>query len=181
MTFPGYVAPTLALIDAGVMHVGPTPAGMGATRGGLRFDPGRELRHIDFDGKRSDIAGLHRVTSYDPKLSGNMIEFSQAAVGRYEPGHASAESGSDMVFTPIAADQFLVAGDYLRHVTWTGRLQDNKAARVKFDWALVRKYTMTTTDKGEVAVEIEIVGVLAPGETNLSKCPYTIEYLNVVS
>jgi hypothetical protein len=173
MPFPGYVAPKGFGVDAGVLYVGTSPVGMGATEGGLTFDPGKEIGHPTFDGMTSEIAGLHRVLDYSAnKISGDMLDLSGTAIGRYEPGSASDGSTGTNTITPIDATVFLAQGNYLRGVTYIGRRSDGKTIQVYMDWALIKKYTVKSAPKKEMLVSIEITAVLAPTETNLNKCPY---------
>lgn len=173
MTFPGYVKPSGFGVDAGVVYVGTTPVGMGATEGGLTFDPGKEIGHPTFDGMTSEIAGLHRVLDYSAnKLSGDMLDLSGVAIGRYEPGSTSSSTSGTNTITPIDATVFLQSGDYLRAVTFIGRRSDGKTIQVYMDWAIIKKYTVKSAPKKETLVSIEIAAVLAPTETNLNKCPY---------
>src|SRR5574337_953607 len=123
MAFPGYVKPSDLMIDAGVLYVGATPAGMGATRGGIKFDPGATMRNVPFDGKTTDIAGLDRITDYNAKITGKMIDLSGPSLQQLHPGSTSSDSGSEHIVTPIDATVMLSAGDYLTDVTWIGRAQ----------------------------------------------------------
>ena len=169
-SFPGYVKPQNVGLDAGVLYVG--GVGMGASVGGFSFDPGRTVRNIPFDGKTSGIVALDRVLDYSTnKLSATIIDFSAAALMRYEPGSTSDGSASNTV-TPIDAQTIFVVGDYLQDVEWIMRNSSGGSTRIKMAWALVQKYTVKSTDKDEVKAAIEITAQLAATETDLNKCPY---------
>jgi len=174
MAFPGYVAPTNLMIDAGVLYVGASPLGMGATRGGIKFDPGAEMRNVPFDGKTTDIAGLDRVTAYNAKFTGKMIDLSGPSLQRLNPGSTSSDSGSEHIITPIDATVMLAAGDYLTDVKWIGRAQTGGTVEVLFAHAIVEKFSVSGTDKAEAEVDISIKAVLAATETNLNACPFTM-------
>jgi len=169
-SFPGYVKPQRVGLDAGVFYL--AGVGMGATMGGASWDPGREVRNIPFDGKTSNIVGLDRVLDYSKnKLTTTMLDFSGAALMRYEPGSTSDGSASNTI-TPIDAQTIFVAGDYLQNLEWIGRTSDGGAMYLKMAWALVQKYTVKSADKDEVKAAIEITAMLSDTETDLNKCPY---------
>lgn len=174
MAFPGYAAPTGFVVDAAVLLVGSTP--MGASDGGITFNPGREVRHVEFDGKTSEIAGLHRVTAYGPTITGRFKDLSGAAILRYEPGSTSDGSSTNL-FTMKPARDFWVTGDYLAAVKLKGNRTPvggvTKALVVNFAYAYVQSYQIITLDKDEADVELTLIGVLAPGATDLELCPYT--------
>lgn len=172
MAFPGYAAPTGFVVDAAVLLHGSTP--MGATKGGLTWNPGKEIRHVEFDGLSTEIAGLHRILAYKPTISGNMKDLSAAAIGRYEPGSTS-DGSSTNTYTMKPAKEFYASGDYLQDVTFKGNRSDGKAFVIKLAWAIVREYNITTPDRNEADVAITLEGVLQPGATDLELCPYTIQ------
>lgn len=173
MSFPGYSAPAAFVIDAGVLLVGSTP--IGATRGGVAFDPGISYRHVEFDGKTTDIAGLHRITEYAPTLSGDLLDLTDAAIGRYFPG-SSSDGSSNNLFTMKAARAFLVTGDYLTNVKFVGSQSDGAAETIviTFARALVEKATFKTNDKDEALVSVTLRAVLDVNATNLEAAPFTI-------
>src|SRR5688572_5276840 len=142
MDFPGYDKPEEYAVDAGVLKVGGTTVGIGATVGGLTFEPGKEYRNVEFDGKTTDIAENDRVISYNSTISGDMLELSSAALMRYEPGASSDGSSGTNTITPIDATVFLAQGDYLTDVYFVLRRSDNKTIRVRFAKALIQRYSM---------------------------------------
>ena len=174
MAFPGYVKPSDLMIDAGVLYVSATPAGMGATRGGIKFDPGATMRNVPFDGKTTDIAGLDRITDYNAKITGKMIDLSGPSLQQLHPGSTSSDSGSEHIITPIDATVMLSAGDYLTDVTWIGRAQSGGTIEVNFPFAIVEKYSIAGTDKAEGEIDVSIKAVLGASETNLNACPFTV-------
>lgn len=175
--WPGYKKPRTQLVNAGVVYVGETAVGMGATEGGLTFDPGREMRNVPFDGKTTDVAGLDRVITYNSRITGRWKDISAEFIQMLEPGSASDGSSGTNTITPIIAHKFLTQGDYLKNVTFVGLCSDGKTRRVFMEWAIVESYTLATTDKEEGLFDVAIKGVLGP-ETDgadLNLAPYTWE------
>ena len=174
-TMKDYVAPTNALIDAGVLYVGSTPVGFGATKGGLTFDPADDYRQIEFDGRRHYIAGLDRKTGGRPVIKGKMLDATAASILRYEPGATSDGSTSINTITPKALGPSFVTGDYLTNVKLWCRGQSGHVIRVVFPYALCVKRSLATTDNNEGEWDLEIEARLAPGETDLTKAAYYYE------
>ena len=173
MAFPGYSAPTAFVIDAGVLLVGSTV--IGSTLGGIKFDDGKVYRHVEFDGKTTDIAGLHRITEYNATLSGQLLDLTDAAISRYNPGSTSDGSANNL-FTMKPAREFLVTGDYLTNVKFVGQQSDgsNETFVITFPRALVEKVSFKTNDKNEGLIDIVIKAVLDIGATDLELAPFTI-------
>src|SRR5690242_20002648 len=105
MPFPGYAVPSQYLIDVGVITIGGKTVAWGATVGGLKWSPGNEVRHVQFDGLRAEIQLQHRNTGGSPVLSGKVLSSSDANVIRMHPG--SSSDGSTMnTITPLQSDVF---------------------------------------------------------------------------
>jgi hypothetical protein len=173
MAFPGYSKPTEYVFDAGIVQVGGTTAFV--SEGGVTFDPGVEIRHIEFDGMQSEYVGGHRIVGRRPTLSGRFKDLSAAAMLRYEPGSTSDGSTGSNTVTPKAGRDFFDTGDYLADVTFVLNKSDGKAVRIVFDYALVTSYRIITPDKDEADVELTISGVLSASSA-LEDCPFTIQY-----
>lgn len=196
MTAPltGYTSslPSDVLLDSGVLYVGLTPSTVfGAFAGGLKFDPGVTYRNADFDGKRSPVKLLDRVTMRMPKISGTCIQLSTTNVGQIEPGAATSVTGAwtaSTSYAPKAAGTLLVAGDYLSDVRLVFQRGGTTAAtgsyvQVRFPSALCTKYDITGSDGAEVAIALEIEARLDPtlsGFSNIGSAPFRIEYLATV-
>ena len=174
MPFPGYAVPTQYLIDVGLITIGGKTAAWGATVGGLKFSPGNEVRHVQFDGLRSEIQLQHRNIGGAPVLSGKVLSSSEANVIRMNPGSSSDGSTLNTI-TLLQSDVFWSAGDYLTDVYYIGRRQDNKVFMIHMPVAYVRKAELTTTDKNESGWDIELVPVLPSTETNISVASFTYE------
>lgn len=197
MTAPltGYTSslPSDVLLDSGVLYVGLTPSTVfGAFAGGLKFDPGVTYRNADFDGKRSPVKGLDRVTMRMPKISGTCIQLSTANVAQIEPGAATAVTQAwtaSTSYAPKAAGQLLAAGDYLSDVRLVYQRGGATASvgsyvQVRFPSALCTKYDITGQDGSEIAIAIEIearLDISATGFTTaVGTAPFRIEYLTTV-
>ena len=196
MTAPlsGYTStlPTDVLLDSGVLYIGATV--WGAFSGGIKFDPGVSYRNVDFDGKRSPVKGLDRVTMRMPKISGTIIQLTPTAgapvaggVAQIEPGAVTQAAGAWTGYTsyePKDAGQLLAAGDYLTDVRaiWQRGGATNttgSVVQVRFPVALVTKYDIAGQDGAEAAIAIEIEARLDPtlsGFTGMGSAPFRIEY-----
>lgn len=185
MSFPGYVKPTEAMIDAGVLYLRDPDSsnliGMGPSRGGLTFNPNREIRNVEFDGKTSMVDGLDRVLRYNPQLTGGLIDFSRKSLGYYEPGSDSGDSGSSARISPIDATVFLEAGAYLKDVLWISRNQDNRIKVVGFPRALVTEYEVVGEQDNETIANVTIEARIPRDGTNINEAPYRWFIANSVS
>lgn len=199
MTVPltGYTSslPSDVLLDSGVLYVGLTPSTVfGAFAGGLKFDPGVTYRNADFDGKRSPVKGLDRVTMRMPKISGTCIQLATSNVAQIEPGAATQVGAANGAWTaatsyaPKTAGQLLAAGDYLSEVRLVfarggATPSAGSYVQVRFPVGLCTKYDITGQDGAEVAIAIEIEARLDPtlsGFTSIGAAPFRIEYLATV-
>lgn len=182
MSFPGYVRPSVAMIDAGVLYrripSGSTLVGVGPSSGGLSFNPNKTIRNIEFDGKTSMLEGLDRVTEYSAEISGSLIDFSRQNFGMYEPGSTSVPSGSSTAIVPIQATEFLGVGAYIKDLLYISRGQDNGIMVVGFPRALVSKYQVKGEDKNEHKAEVTIEARLPLTATNINDAPYRIMFAN---
>lgn len=188
--------PTDVLLDSGVLYIGTKV--WGAFAGGLKFDPGVTYRNMDFDGKRSPVKGLDRVTMRMPKITGTVIQLTPAStatigagIAELDPGAAinatGAYSGSTS-YEPKSAGQLLVSGDYLANVRciWQrggATASTGSYVQVRFPSALCTKYDITAQDGSEAAIAIEIEARLDPtlsGFGNIGSAPFRIEYLTTI-
>ena len=173
--------PTDVVLDSGVLYIGATV--LGATKGGLQFDPGSTYRNIEFDGKRSAVKLLDRKMMMAPKLSGTVIELATGNVGRFEPGATVATTGAwtgSTSYAPKRAAGLLVAGDYVDSVRAIWLRGSGGFVQVRFPSALIVKYDITSQDAEEVSIALEIEARLdtsVSGFTNVGDAPFRIEYL----
>jgi hypothetical protein len=169
------------LLDTGVLFVGATA--IGVSRGGLSFDPAKELRNIEFDGKKSPLLGLDRYTKFATVISGTMIELGQADVGGfYEPGSTSTFASATAVtgvITPKKAGILLVPGDYLTNLALVCERADGTGfVRWRFPKAVCRKYgPVKGIDGEEFEVPVEFAAVLDMGASGatIGDSPYVYE------
>jgi hypothetical protein len=203
MTAPltGYTTslPSDILLDSGVLYVGAAGSSKvwGAFQGGLKFDPGVTYRNAEFDGKRSPVKGLDRISMRMPKISGTCIALPDVttnvagAVVAIEPGATTATTGAwtaSTSFAPKAAGALLVTGDYLSDVRLIFQRGGTTASagsyvQVRFPSGLCTKYDITGQDGAEVAIALEIEARLDPtlsGFSNVGASPFRIEYLATV-
>lgn len=177
----GYSAtlPKDVLLDSGVLYLGSTP--LCASRGGLSFDPAKELRNIEFDGKKSPILGLDRVVRVAPVISGTMIEFGQADITNYDAGATSTFASATAVtgvITPKKGGILLAAADYLTNLGLVFERADGSGyVRVRFPKALCRKYSLKGTDGEEAEVDVEFEARLDMSASGalVHDLPYVIE------
>src|SRR5690242_1029032 len=182
-TWPGATKPADVALDAGVLYVGDTPVAMGATRGGLTFDPGATTREYDFDGKMTPIAGTERVTDYKAVITGKVISMSSTLLQQLNPGSTKTTvAGPPSVDTvaPIKAGTPLdgttgqPTSGYLSNVCLIRRLASGKIEQVIFPVARVTSYKISGTDKSEAEIDLTIQAYLASTETDLTKCPFSM-------
>lgn len=163
------------LLDTGVLFVGSTP--VGASRGGLSFEPGRETTNVEFDGKRSDIKGLDRVSRWNSMISGTFIEFDETDIARLEPGSTSAAVGGVTTITPKVAGTLFASGDYLTNVRLVYQRGNGAYAAVLFASAFAKKWgPMRGQDKGEAEIPVELhARLVVAANGDVPKCPYVVE------
>lgn len=179
MTFPNYVKPSELLIDVGVLYgrlngYGSTLLGVGATRGGLTFNPNRALRNVPFDGKQADIEGLDRyVAEGAPTLTGNLLDFSRKALGILDPGATSADSGSMARIQPLANSVFLTSSASIADLLWIRRMKDSTLIDViGFPAAIVTQYEETGEEKNEIVANVTIAARVPEDATNIEDVPF---------
>lgn len=188
--------PNDVLLDTGVLYIGSTV--FGAFQGGIKFDPGVTYRNMDFDGKRSPVKLLDRVTMRMPKITGTVIQLSptettsvSGKVTVIEPGSSANATGawaSSTSIEPRAAGTLLTTNDYVSNVRaiWQrGATTTSTGAyvQVRFPSAIVTKYDITGSEGAEVAIAIEIEARLdtaLSGFTNVGAAPFRIEYLTTI-
>ena len=177
--FPGYTKPSELLIDVGVLYgrldgYGSTLLGVGATRGGLTFNPNRALRNVPFDGKQADIEGLDRyVADGAPTLVGNLLDFSRKALGILEPGSTSEDSGSMARIEPLGNSVFLEEGAYIADLLWIRRMKDSTLIDViGFPRAIVTQYEEKGEEKNEIVAAVTIAARVPADAENIEVAPY---------
>lgn len=184
MTAPisGYSAtlPKDVLLDSGVLYAASTP--IGASRGGLSFDPQKVIRNIEFDGKRTEILGLDRIIEMKPVISGTMIEFGQADIAFYDTGATSSFATATAVtgvITPKKAGILFAPGDYVTNLAlvYPRAEQGMGYIRIRFPKAKCNKYQLKGQDKTEAEVQVEFAAVLdlSVSGATIADAAYVIE------
>lgn len=174
MPLSGYSAdlPADLLMDTGILYAGTTL--LGATRGAPRFDPGKEMSNIDFDGKRTDIMGLDRVDRYNSVISATLIEFDAADIARFEPG--ATNSGTDpVVYVPKDAGTLFASGDYITDLRLIFERGGGGYACIHFPRAIVQRWQVAGNKNDIGLIECEFKAVLNMGSAAISDPPYNIE------
>lgn len=185
MPISGFVLPALPndiLLDSGVLYLGSSP--IGVSRGGLTFDPGKEIRNIPFDGWKSPLKLLDRIVKVVPVITGKMLEFGGGDLPTYEAGATSTftASGISGVLTPKTAGLMFSAGDYVANLKLVfERGMSTIAApayvEVVFPNAICRKYKLTGKDAEEAEVDVEFEARVDPSASGNSifTSPYSIQ------
>ena len=132
----GFQAPDQFGYDSAILTTN-SGARQFVSRGGITFDPGIEMRHVEFDGKQSDIVGLHRITARRPTISGRFKDVSPQAIMEYETGSSSDGSTPTNLITPKTGREFMAEGEYLPDVELTINKSNGKLMVVKFAFAIV--------------------------------------------
>lgn len=172
MAFPGYPTtfPTDILPNTGAIYIGANGTGnlLGRTRGGIKFDPKRNVEPIKFDGLRAPVRGLHWITDYASMITTKLLQFSSTVFTQLEPGILSA-SGTGIVstyYTALGASVPFAAGSYLTDLRAIWKRSDNSFFQVRFHYALVTKYDLVSKDKDIVEVDTEFAAVIDPTQVN---------------
>jgi hypothetical protein len=179
MQWPGYRKPEEFIVDTGLIMVGGIAEAWGATIGGIKWDPGKDVRSIPYDGKSSEQVGLQRTLKYDAKLSGKVKRGGPEFIMDLEPGSSSdgSEGSSGNVVTLLDARTPWVEGDYLQDVYYIGRQEDEQIMYIHMPFAYVSKYSLQTKDNDEAEWDVELVPALGPDETNSNKIPFTYGFV----
>jgi hypothetical protein len=179
MTWPGNRIPDDDIVDVGIITVGGVTEAWGATIDGLQWDPGKKVRHPEWDGRTFEHEAMHRTTGYDAKLSGKVKRGGPAFMLDLEPG-SSSDGGSDSdgnTVTLLDARTPWAEGDYLEDVYYIGRQQDRVLMRVYMPRAYIKSYKLTTKDNDEGQWDIELVPVQPASETNVYAIPFFYQYV----
>lgn len=159
MTPPRHVLNSF-LVDAGMLYVGTVPIGWGASRGGLTFEPGAATRFPEADGITTPIDGTGRVTGYESRITGRIMDASPASIMRMMPGSTSDGSASNNAITPINARTFITTGQTLEDVLLIYRVSDNTYEATYFRKAMVERWNQSGPDSDEGQFDISIRALL---------------------
>lgn len=156
--------PTDILVDVGALCIGANsvtpPPLLGRTKGGLTFDPARDVKAEDFDGMRAVPVGMDRVTNYASTIKGKFLQVGHLTLSTIEPGLGSLSGSGQVatVYAPKTSSAFFVAGDYLTDLRLIYRRAPGAASaffQIRFHKALVMKYNIVGKDKTALEVDCE--------------------------
>lgn len=159
------------LVDAGMLYVGATPAGWGATRGGLTFEPGGALRKPEADGITTPIDGTLRYSMWDSKITGRLMDATADSMMRLIPGATSDGSAGNNMITPPNARTFITTGQSLNNVILIHRNSQNLYQCTWFPKALVARWNKVSPDTDEGTFDIEIWAMLKATQSP-NECPF---------
>lgn len=155
-TFPTDVLPDAAFLGFGANG---SFTALGATDGGVDFDPAKSILNAKFDGQRSKIALLDRIEEHGGKIATKLLQANNSNINIPEPGITSA-SGSGIVsvtYTPKPGSSFFQAGDYIAHFRMVmPRTTPNTWFQVHILKALCTKFKLVTKDKAFSLWEVEV-------------------------
>ncbi len=177
--------PNDVLLDSGIILIGPSPAvAYSAQEGGVKWDPGKTIREIEFDGKRSAVAGLDRTVMWKPKLTATILEVPLPAWSQLEPGSvlatvAGGPSGATQI-QPKPAGIMYAAGDYIINARVAWQRTDGTYFQIRMPKALVVKWDIAGTDKQEAKWAIELEPRLDMSVTGqlINNPPFVGEYFS---
>ena len=159
------------LVDAGMLYVGSTPAGWGATRGGLTFEPGGALRKPEADGITTPIAGTLRYSMWDSKITGRLMDASPDSMSRLMPGSVSDGSTGNNIIVPPNARSFISENDCLQNVILIHRNSTNAYQATWFPFAIVERWNKVSPDSDEGTFDISILALLGSSQ-DPNSCPF---------
>jgi hypothetical protein len=172
--------PADVLLDSGVLFVGAVP--LSASRGGLKFDPKKTVKQIEFDGRRSDIAGNDRTTMFAGSIAGKFIQFGASQILQLEPDLVSSSASGVITYSPKEAGVLYTAGAYITNLRLlfersSSTVEAPLYAAVLFAKALCTKYSLASKDKDELEIDCEFMPRLdmSVEGAKLTDAPYKIE------
>lgn len=172
MTAPGSGfnadTPDDILLDSGVLLLDGDP--IGVSRGGLRFNPGIEIRELDYDGRKAPVVGGDRIAFRRPVISGTMLQAGEADFNRYEPGGATPD------VTPKPQGVMFVEGDYLTDLALVFKRGNGGTCTITFPFAICKQYEVVGQNQSEAEIAVVFEARIEQGATpDDSVVPYTIE------
>jgi hypothetical protein len=180
----GYSAtlPDDTLVDVAVLSrdVASTPTTFGVSRGGLTFTPTKEMRNVEFDGKRSPVAGLDRITAHGATISGTFIQFGTAQLTNLEPSSsiatATSTAGTTHTLTPQPASTLIAEGDLIANLTLTYQRLGGGTVKVIFPFAICTEYELSGEDNSEAEISATFEARLGAtaAATSTDTAPYSI-------
>lgn len=189
----GYTSGTRAALlkDVGVLYFdkqGPdgNPTKFGLSVGGVTFEPGLEWRQPEFDGRRSNIEGLDRLTFREGTITATILMELPKHIPLIEPGttDAAGSTPETTVWTPKPASTFLTPDtDYLQNVRLLWTKSDGSLCGVRMARALATFTQLAGADKDEGKVQVRLEARLedsvAASSTDTS--PYVYVEMSAIS
>ena len=189
----GYTAGTRGalLIDVAVLRFDKmggdgNPTKYGLSVGGVTFESGLEWRQPEFDGRRSAIEGLDRVTDRSAVLTGVVLAELPKHIPLIEPGATSASGSAPetTVWTPKVASTLLTPDtDYLQNVTMLWTKSDATFAGIRMTRALGTFTQIAGDDKNEGKITFRIEARLENGAaaSSTDTPPYVYVEMSAIS
>jgi hypothetical protein len=165
--------PTQILIGSGVVYRAGVP--WSTSRGGLRVELIRELREVEFDGRRAPVAGLDRVVTYGIRVTATFLELNVLQSQRYEQGIVASVSLGNSTLTPRDANQFFPAGAYITDTLVAFQRSDGTLVGFRIPKAFVG-YTLAGEDKSEAGIDTTFEARADLSVLGIADAPYTIEF-----
>lgn len=173
--FDATATPRDVLLDTAFLYVGTTP--LGVSRGGLSYDPGTTYRNIDFDGKRSPIAGLDRVTARNPTITGRLLQLGPADILRFEPASAAVVA-TDTTTTPVDASTTIAVASLITDLRIIWRRGGGGYFAARFSRAMCTRWSVSGGDNSEAEIDCAFEARLnVTGGVNTDDSPVVYEHL----
>lgn len=159
--------------DAAVLYVSGNPVSI--TRDGFSFDPQEVRESYDYPGKANEIEGLEEIVSARPVLRGAFMLSGEYQFTVYRPGgawgnHASVSGGRTYTIPQIRSA--LTTGLSLTSVLAIWRRPSDYLV-VEFPKAICRSYSLSSRDKDEGTIPVEIAA-LVPNGSSSKTTPYKL-------
>lgn len=171
------------VIDSAVAWQSGDPTSI--TRGALSFDPQEEWESYSFPGKTTNVVGLHECVRSRPVVKGTMMLTGESQFLLYRPGGSwanAANAGSIITtgireYTPGVFRSALSEGAYLQNFIVIWKRQRGDFIAVEFPLALCVKYGISSADKDEGQIPVEIEARQENDGTPRTTRPYLIHML----
>ena len=161
--------PSSILYDVGVLYKHNTK--FGVSLGGLTFNPEGEIRHIEFDGQRSEIVGCHRYVAQGGTIEGEFLFTAEDMILDLLPGSTSRTSNLpsniSQRITPKDSSVLFTDDDYIHDLRLAAQRGDDWF-EVFFERAYCSQWTWTGQDKNEQKVRATFRAALKESVANVS-------------
>lgn len=150
-----------------------------ATQGGNEFAATATFRHVEVDGKRSQIVGDAFIDDWAVTLKTTAIETTVEAI-KNALGVASIDTSEVDGYTKITGETYVLDEDYLENVTWVGRIKGTEKPIIiqVFNAMSETGLTYTVADKGNATIETTFTsnGTIDDYEKDDVSAPFAIYY-----